>query len=348
MTRKTVSIIYTGGTLGMRRSQKGYAPARDLDSLIRKRMPELGAESMPDYVLTEYEHPLESSNATPQHWYQLADQIKGAGDRFDGFCLIHGTDTLAYTSSALSFLLGNFRKPVILTGSQIPLCEVRSDAQLNLISAVQAIAANRLREVCVCFGRHILRGNRTTKVNAIELDAFYSPNFPPLAEIGTELRFTEFNFRPSLNRVFDDQSPAYRDCNIAVLRLFPGIPATLIDAIVEIGAAGLVLRCYGVGTAPTSDKEFLAALQRASDAGVIVVAVSQCQEGSVSLGRYAAGSSLQDVGGLSGFDMTTEAAYTKLHALFGTGRHHTAVAALMQKNLCGELTHDQILADDLS
>ncbi len=153
MTRKAVSIIYTGGTFGMRPSEKGYVPARDLAALLHQRMPELGDESLPVYELSEYDEPLESSNATPRHWYDLAAQIRGADDRFDGFVVIHGTDTLAYTASALSFLLGDFRKPVIVTGSQIPLCEPRSDAQLNLISAVLAIATGRLEEVCVCFGR---------------------------------------------------------------------------------------------------------------------------------------------------------------------------------------------------
>ncbi len=338
MARKTVSIIYTGGTFGMRPSDRGYAPASDLGALIRERTPEIGADTMPAYELSEYDPPLDSANATPRHWYELASRIRQSGDRFDGFVVIHGTDTLAYTASALSFLLGDFGKPVIVTGSQIPLCEVRSDAQLNLISAIQAIATGRLEEVCVCFGRHILRGNRTTKVNATELDAFASPNFPPLAEIGTDLRFGEGNALPAGAERLGDSAPDYRDCGIAVLRLFPGIPGALVDAMVDTGIAGMVLRCYGVGTAPTSDAGFLASVKRAIDAGVIITAVSQCQEGSVSLGRYAAGSALLDAGVVSGFDMTSEAAFTKLHALHALGLAPARIAALMQENLRGELT----------
>lgn len=334
---KTVSIIYTGGTLGMRPSEKGYVPASDLDGLLRERLPELGLGALPRYELTEYEHPLESSNATPRHWYELADRIRDRGEAFDGFVVIHGTDTLAYTSSALSFLLSGFGRPVVVTGAQIPLYEVRSDASGNLIGAMQAIATGKLHDVSVCFGRYLLRGNRSTKVKSTELDAFESPNHPPVAEIGTDFQFNEVNALPPPPDVLA-KPPSYRDCNIAVLPIYPGMPEGVIDAIVGAGAAGIVLRCYGVGTAPTADEKFLAALRRACDAGVVVVAVSQCLEGRVTLARYAAGSALADVGVVSGFDMTTEAAFAKLHALFALGLDAGTVAGLMQENLRGELT----------
>lgn len=337
-SRKNVLIIYTGGTLGMRPSAKGYVPADDLGRLIRERLPELGMRAMPGYEIVEHDYPLDSANAAPHHWYELARQIRVADARFDGFVMIHGTDTLAYTASALSFLLADFGKPVLLTGSQIPLCEVRNDAAGNLIGAMQAIATGRVNEVAICFGRYILRGNRTTKVNATELDAFISPNVSPLAEIGTHFRFNSAPPLPPDSDLLGGAMPGYRDCNIAVLRIYPGIHGSFIDAIAGTDAAGIIMRCYGTGTAPVDNPEFLAALTRASHAGVVIVAVSQCLEGSVSLGRYAAGSALADAGVVSGADMTTEAALTKLHTLFSRGLSRTRIAGLMPQNLRGELT----------
>ncbi len=330
-------IIYTGGTFGMRRAGDSYVPAPDLAALIAARLPELSDPAMPAYDLEEYAKPIESANATPGDWYRLAADIHGARDAHDGFIVIHGTDTLAYTASALSFLLAGLNKPVLVTGSQIPLCEVRNDAQANLLSAVQAIATGRLAEVAVCFGRRILRGNRATKVSATELDAFLSPNFSALAEIGTHIRFNEVNGLPAVPAM-TDAPIAYRDVNLAVLRLYPGMPAAIIDALTGTGIRGLILRCYGVGTAPTGDRAFLDALDRADRAGVLTVAVSECLEGRVSLGRYAAGARLADRGVISGHDMTTEAAFTKMHVLFAQGLSREKTAQAMQRNLRGELT----------
>lgn len=338
MINRRICIIYTGGTLGMLPTAKGYAPAKDFGALLDKRLPELRMDSMPDYGLVEYDDPLDSSNANPLDWYELADKIRSLQADYDGFIVIHGTDTLSYTASALSFLLDDLRIPIIVTGSQIPLCEVRSDAASNLISAVQAIAAGEISEVGVCFGRQVMRGNRTTKVHATELDAFQSPNCPPLAEIGTSIRFLKRAEPKPQGPFFVGEKPNYKNIQLAVLRIYPGTSPRIIDAIVDAGTVGIVMRCYGVGTAPTIDREFMAALERATRSGVVVAAVSQCLEASVALRRYAAGSALADIGVVSGYDVMTEAAFAKMHALFSLGWKREDIAEGMQRNLCGELT----------
>ena len=339
MSRKRIRIVYTGGTFGMQPSARGYVPGRDLERLVRARLPELGAAGLPAYEIDEYDEPLDSANAAPGDWFDLAARIEASDRDADGFVVIHGTDTLAYTASALSFLLAGLGKPVVVTGSQIPLCEPRSDAPNNLLAALEAIDKGGIEEVAVAFGRHLLRGNRTTKVNATELDAFASPNFPPLAEIGTALRFAGLP-PPPRHALLAGRRPARPEGRIAVLRLFPGIAGALIDALVDAGTDGLVLRCYGVGTAPSADPAFLRALGRASAAGLVVVAVSQCQEGNVALGHYAAGAALADAGVVSGYDMTTETALAKLHTLFALGLARDEVARYLQESLCGELTPD--------
>ncbi|MCG8360503.1 MAG: type I asparaginase [Kiloniellales bacterium] len=335
---KHVCVLYTGGTLGMRPSGRGYAPARNLDDLFAAKLPELRADSMPSYTLIEYDPPLESSNATPEHWYALAEKIRDLASDYDGFVVIHGTDTLAYSASALSFLLAGLAKPVVLTGSQIPLCELRNDAHGNLLTAIQVVALNRTSEVTVCFGRRLFRGNRVIKVRANALDAFDSPNYPPLADVGTEIRFRngQDNDWPPVPEVLG--RPRYRACQVALMPVFPGFSPSLVHALLDAGVQGLVLECYGVGNAPDQDPALLAALGRARDAGVPVIAVTQCLEGSVSLGTYAAGQSLADCGVISGFDMTPEASLTKLHVLLSQGLAGEPLKQALQANLRGELT----------
>lgn len=338
MTDRKIRILYTGGTFGMRPSDKGYVPAGDLAGMLEARLPELMAPSMPAFEFSAFQQPLDSANATPRHWSELAAAIQAESHRFDGTIVIHGSDTLAYSASALSFLLAGSDLPVIVTGSQIPLHDVRNDAGSNLIAAMQAIATGRLNEVAVCFGRRILRGNRSTKVHANELDAFASPNFPPLVEIGTGLRFAGTAPLPARSPALDGPLPDLGGHELAVLRVYPGIRAKLIDAVADSGTSGIILRCYGVGTGPTADRDFLAALRRACDAGIIITAVSQAAGGSVDLNTYAAGSALAEAGVLNGYDMTTEAALTKLHVLLAAGQPRAATTALMQQDLCGELT----------
>ncbi|MEM7224776.1 MAG: type I asparaginase [Pseudomonadota bacterium] len=338
--RKHVLMIYVGGTLGMVASDHGYVPATNLAKLLTQRIPELGDPAMPTFELYEYSSPKDSSNAEPRHWYVLAETILSRAEEFDGFVVIHGTDTLAYMASALSFLLRGLSAPVVLTGSQIPLSELRNDAQNNLVNALQVIALDQCREVTVCFGRGLFRGNRVRKVKARELDAFNSPNFPPLAEIGTEIRFRDHLALTSGQETVQHNAPSYRSFSVAVLPVYPGFRSAWLEAAIETGVQGLVLECYGVGNAPDQDDDFLDALRKSHARGVVVVAVSQCLTGSVSLGLYAAGFQLAESGVISGFDMTPEAALTKLHYLFTQGHGPEVVRDLMQQDLCGELTVD--------
>lgn len=333
-TDPNICLIYTGGTLGMRSSPRGYVPAAGLGQLLAEKLPELATAVR--YDIVEPSPPLDSANATPRNWYALAETLASLMPRYDGFVVVHGTDTLAYTASALSFLLASQPRPVIVTGSQIPLAEVRNDARGNLVAAMQVAAAGRVREVAVCFGPSVLRGNRTTKVRATALDAFTSPNCPPLARIGTEIRYgEELEPLPSANGL---SYTGYRPVSISVLPLVPGLPASVVDTLAQSGVQAVILECYGIGTSPDRDDALMAALARLIGADVVVVAISQCLEGGVALGTYATGQALSDMGVISGADMTREAAYTKLHALFAQGLAPQNVARLMQQDLRGELT----------
>lgn len=331
--RGRLAVVYTGGTLGMVRSPRGYVPSRGLARLLAKKSPEIGERFAFDLV--EYDPPLDSANAAPRHWYELAETVEALARERTGVVVIHGTDTLAYTASALSFLLPGLAVPVVVTGAQIPLAEPRNDARGNLLAALEIAEGGRPAEVCVCFGPRLLRGNRSTKMRSTALDAFASPNCAALGHVGTTIRLEPL---PLERRWPDLPRAAYRDGAIAVLPLVPGLAAGVIDANVGAGVRGIVLECYGVGTAPDRDSAFLAAVARAVEAGVLVLAISQCGEGSVELATYAAGGALAERGVVGGFDLTREAALTKMHVLFALGLTTADVARLMRQNLCGELT----------
>ena len=335
---KGVCILYTGGTLGMVPSAQGYVPAPDLGRLMAARMPELRAEGMPRHELVEYGPPMDSANATRRFWYELSERIESLQGDYDGFVVIHGTDTLAYTASALSFLLARMDKPVVLTGAQIPLYEIRNDAQANLLAAILVASLGRVSGASVVFGRRLLRANRTTKIRSTALDAFESPGFPALAALGTEIRFRDLKEAPPAVPASWFERPAYRPQSIAVVPVYPGIPPGVIQALVDTGLQGLILECYGMGNAPHADTALLGAIRAAVESGTVIVAISQCLEGSVSLRAYAAGSALADCGVIGGFDMTREAAFAKLHYLFARGLAPQEVARRMPENLRGELT----------
>ena len=333
MTR--IYIAYTGGTIGMKSTSRGYVPERGYLEEVMATMPELRHPSMPEYVVHEYDELLDSANMAPEHWSAMAADIGDHYEGYDGFVVIHGTDTMAYTASALAFQLEGLKKPVILTGSQIPLCEVRNDGRGNLITSLIVASRFRIPEVCLCFGTHLLRGCRSTKVDADGFDAFDSPNYPHLGDVGVDIDIHWRRVREPLDvpfRVHEIGAPV-----VGALRIFPGITSQLVQNVLQPPIQGLVLEAYGVGNAPETPG-LIEALREASARGVVIVDCTQCLSGTVDVRNYATGSALARAGVISGFDMTAEAALTKLAFLFSGGLSSEKIREEMQMDLRGELT----------
>lgn len=336
--KRRVYVAYTGGTIGMVRTPEGYAPSPGYLQERLEGMPELQDPRMPAYEVHEYEPLLDSSNMTPAHWVKIARDIADHYDDFDGFIVLHGTDTLAYTASALPFMLQGLRKPVILTGSQIPLYEVRNDARENLITVLLLAADYPIPEVCLYFGDKLLRGCRSTKVDAVGFDAFASPNYPPLGRVGIDVQIDWQAVLPPPTMPDTLELRPIGGAQVGALRLFPGLSAETVARVLQPPLQGLVLEAYGVGNGPTDNGAFMAALEEATRRGVVIVDCSQCLKGSVALDGYATGSALARAGVLSGYDMTAEAALAKLFYLFSRDYPPETVRRLVQTDMRGELT----------
>lgn len=333
-------LAHTGGTLGMRRRSDGsYAPAPGALAELLARQGDLRDEALPEVELLEFDPLLDSSDMRPLDWQRIADAIVDAAPRIDGAVVIHGTDTMAYTASALSFVLQGLAVPVVLTGSQIPLVELRNDARDNLITSLLLATTPGLHEVVIYLGGAVLRGNRSTKVSAGALDAFASPNLPPLAEVGVDVTWRSDLLRPA--QAGPLRALRLRDVSVVALRLFPGITARVVEQVVQEPVRGLVLETYGSGNAPT-DPELIRVLAAATERGVVTVNVTQCLRGSVSMDAYAAGRTLQGAGVVSGGDMTAEAALTKLYVLVSQGLPSEEVARGMVDDLAGERTLERL------
>ncbi len=337
---KKLYIAYTGGTIGMQRTPDGYAPAAGYLEAQMAAMPELADPRMPMYDIHEYDPLLDSSNMRPADWVAIGRDIAAHYDAYDGFIVLHGTDTMAYTASALPFFLQGLRKPVIVTGSQIPLCEVRNDARANLVTSMLIAAEYPVPEVCLYFGAKLLRGCRAVKVDADGLEAFDSPKHPPLGVVGVNVEIDPAHILHRPRKTGGGLSLPCAACDVTVgaFRLFPGLSSELLRHVLQPPLQGLVLEAYGVGNGPDRDAALLEVLREAAGRGVVIVAITQCLRGAVHLGEYAAGSALAKAGVISGRDMTAEAALCKLFYLFSTGCRPDEVKRRVGENLCGELS----------
>ena len=343
MEMKRVCIINTGGTIGMRQSPQGLMPEPGYLARLMQKMQELAESPMPDYAIVEYDPVIDSADMTPAHWRQIAHDIASNYREFDGFVVLHGTDTMAYTASALAFMLPDLAKPVILTGSQLPLGQVRNDARENLKTAMMFAADYPVPEVAVFFGEMLLRGCRTTKASASRLDAFDSPNYPPLAMAETSIELHPDRIRrPKVSSSEPMRVAPLSPIELATFRLFPGMSVDVLRNLIQRPLRALILESYGVGNGPASNAEFLRVLREATEAGTVIVTCTQCRHGAVSQAAYAAGRALADCGVTSGADMTIEAAVAKLFHLFSLELPLTEIKRLIGVNLVGELTDGKL------
>ena len=336
MKKKKILIINTGGTIGMVNTPEGYKPDGKSFSNLLRNMDLLKAEGMPLWDLTELDELLDSSNMTVAEWNKIGKLIADAYEDYDGFVVLHGTDTMAYTASALSFMLEHCSKPVILTGSQIPLCEIRSDGMDNIITSLLIAASDMVHEVCIYFGNKLLRGNRSIKYSSDGLIAFVSPNYPVLAEAGILIAYNKAYLKEKDGEEF--RYVPFKNVPIGVIKVFPGIQFELFESIMTEKLKGIVIETFGAGNIPGYGGALLHIIQKAFENGTIVTVCSQCPQGTVMLGAYETSMALKNAGAVSGYDITTEAAVAKLYYLFSKGYTTDKIKILMEKNLCGEMT----------
>jgi len=335
MARKPILILHTGGTIGMRRGPRGYEPDPGFLAARMAEMPEFQSRALPAWELEAFDPLLDSANMTPKDWRRIATAIAKRHEEFDGFIVVHGTDTMAYSASALSFMLEGLAKPVVLTGSQIPLAEVRSDARENLITSLLIAAQQPFPEVCVFFGDQLYRGNRATKVSASGFRAFDSPNFPPLGRAGARITLDRSLLRAPGASPF--RLLAMADHEVAVLPIHPGVTAGMLQRFLAPPLEAAVLHTYGSGNAP-DDPDLLAVLRAATARGAVLVNCTQCLSGGIDMQGYATGSGLAAAGVISGYDMTAEAALTKIFFLLSAQLDRDQIRQQMVRNLRGELT----------
>ena len=335
MKLSAVYIAYTGGTIGMNQTARGFAPTPGYLGNALNAQPEFQDPSLPKLDLFEYPNLIDSSNVTPEHWNVMAEDIAKHYNDYDGFVILHGTDTMAYSASALSFMLENLAKPVIFTGSQIPFSKLRSDARDNLIGAIQLAASSDIPEVSLYFHNTLYRGNCCSKTDSSGFAAFQSPNFPALATVGVDIKIDRDLLLKKPSHTL--QVHRMNKVDIGTIHMFPGISAGVLKNYLRQPVRGLILMTYGAGNIPSHDEELVSLIEEACERGVVIVNCSQCLKGSVDMQAYEAGSILARAGVVNAKDMMIEACVTKLSWLFSHHQDPKIVRDLMSKNLRGEL-----------
>ena len=341
--KSSILLIYTGGTIGMKEDPSIQALKPFDFSQILEEVPELGkfAYKIDSYT---FDPLIDSSDVEPSLWIALADLLEEKYDDYDGFVILHGTDTMAYSASALSFMTEGLTKPVIFTGSQLPIGAPRTDGKENLISSVEIAAAKDeeghalVPEVCICFDNVLIRGNRASKINSDNFRAFRSENIPPLAEAGISIRYNtsliirpeSWSTRPKFHKTLDTR--------VSILKIHPGItPSVVRNILCGEGTRAVIIETYGAGNAP-SKEWFLSIVQEAAASGKILLNITQCSAGRVNMDIYATGKTLKEAGVVNGYDSTTESALGKLFFLLGESQDNEFVKARLDENLRGEIS----------